>query len=165
MQPESLQSLIDYRRRVFFYRCNELGIDEIQQRKIADSIIPDNYPGKFTDNGEVSRKPIFTNARFANRAVKHLEGIRQYRSKSHRRTDGTKSRKVSKRQFEYVLNLGRKLGWNEHGEEDMKVRIGKFASSRVFNDSPQTIRMLEAMSSKQMSDLIRGMKALVNYYC
>lgn len=155
--------VIEQRRRRWFGYCRELGLNDSLQRDIADSIIPDDYPGKFTDNGEVSRKPLFESAKQFNQAVLRLLTMFHYRQKSHRRTNGKKSHFASARQLDYIRELARRLKWNEYGEENMIYRLERFAAIKTSSRAKprNAIRSLNTLTGRQASNIIRALKAMI----
>jgi len=154
--------VIKQRRHRWFGYCRELGLDESLQRDIADSIIPDNHPGKFC-NGDVSRKPLFKSAKLFNQAVLRLLTMLRNRQESHRRTDGKKSRFASTRQLDYIRELARRLKWNEDDEESMEYRLERFAAVKTGSRAKlcNSVRPLDTLTGRQASNIIRGLQAMI----
>ena len=148
------------RRRTWFAMCRTLGIQEIDQKAIADRFIPDSEPDKFNDDGEISRKPLFRNTRYWSAAFNHLKSIENTRKRNHKRLDGSSGDKATLRQLNCARTLARKLGWNENGEDDLTFRLGRFAAHQIGDTSPNAIAVLKWLTPKQLSDVIIGLQRI-----
>jgi len=144
--------------------CGQLSIGDDDQAVIADRFIPDNCPTKFKKDGEVSRKALFTHPRYWHYAYEYLRSIEKSRRRSHKRIDGSKSKKVSTRQQNEIFRLARQLGWDSSGEDDLKFRIMRFAARQTGTSDRRTVHPINMMTSVQASKVIQGLISQVNRF-
>ncbi|MDP8228172.1 MAG: DUF1018 domain-containing protein [Candidatus Electryoneaceae bacterium] len=162
-----MNDIISHRRRQWFYECGQLGIDEENQRVIADRIIPDNHPQKCDADGQVSRRLLFSETKLWNQAIKYLNDLQQKAPKSRkdhrRRGRSQRPAGVTSSQLSYLRHMARELGWDDRGEDDMDFRLGRYAN-RILRDAPRVERNIEWLSSSQASKIIQGLKSMVTSY-
>lgn len=162
--------LMTARRKSWYSRCHSLGIDDDNQRLIADNIIPDYYRGKYSADRQVSRKLLFTVNKLWHQADAYLRQLEGGRKHDHKRLDGTKSKRISKPQLDLIRIIGRQLGWdrpddiNPGGADHMEYRLQKYAARICKDNSPNAARLLNTLSSKQASDVIRGLNSMRKRY-
>lgn len=156
------------RRTIFFAIVQRLGLSEDEQLAIAASFIPENCPGKYKPDGSVSRKPIFRYMHVWIKVHRHLANLdkqadKKQRSASRRKRQDGKSPgdTASQAQLNFAHDLARTLGWDEHGDEDMHLRICQFAGRQLGYKSPANI---EWISSTQMRLVIEGLKSMVRRF-
>jgi len=164
MSVSNYNEMIAARRKLWFGKCRELGVDENMQRDIADGVIPDKYPGKYTPpDGEISRKLLFTNARCWTAAWERLVKMESVRRAQHRPVGGTKSNMITERQLKFIYDLEKKIAWaNGAGDPDlMRLNTQKLAARLTGNPGGKTVRMLKTLRAIEARNLIQAMMKMV----
>lgn len=147
------------RRHLFFGLCRELGLTDDDQRAVADGIIPVRYPGRIGSDGEISRKALFENPRFFDKAIAHLNRLKAGRQRTHQKLDSKPTGDfASKQQINYIYKLAVGLGWNREGDDDMTTRLERFAARLTGSKSKNSYRSLGSLTPKEASNLILALK-------
>ena len=157
--PHISDEIIPIRRKLFFGLCRELGLSSDDQRAIADGIIPVRYPGRIGPDGEISRKALFENPRYFDKAIQHLNSLKAGRRQKHQKLDRNPAGDfASKQQLYYINKLAVGLGWNREGEDDMITRLERFAARLTGSKSKNSYRNLSSLTPKEASNLIIALK-------
>jgi hypothetical protein len=138
-----------------------LGLSEEDQRSIADGLISNYRRGKYSPDGDVSRKLIFSDNKFWNRANDYLRKTEGRRRQSHKRLDGTTSDKATARQRSYIFTLARRLHWDEYGDDDLETRLEQFSARLTGSKSKNAVRSLSTLTAKEARNIILALKKMV----
>lgn len=147
------------RRRTWYTLCAELGIDEQSQRVIVARFLPQDASLVPTQNGEVSRNSIFRSDAGFRQAMRYLENLKNSRIRKHQARDGNPAEfRISERQLNYMLDLGKVLRWDENGEEDLRFRLQKFCAKMC--SQAEGIRLFDSLTRKDVRVVIEALKSM-----
>lgn len=161
----NLQSRVtSARRRSWFVRCTQLGIDDDTQRVIAADLIPLNRKGRINSRGEISRSPIFHDDKIWQAANRHLMSLEKNRRSNHKRLDGKPSgARISDRQYNYILYLANQVSWNNADDQDDVIHnVERLAARLSGSKSPKIVKDLRQLSSKEARNLIQSLINMVD---
>jgi len=140
--------IIAQRRKQWFATCTELGLNDEFQQAIAAGIIPENRRDKYKPDGSVSRKLLFTDHYWSD-ALRQLNAIR---------TGSYKPLTAHQGLIRKCFKLAFLLKWNEHGYDDLRSRLQKFAARQSGFSSSVT---LDALNTDQLNKVIEGLKSML----
>jgi len=76
------------------------------------------------------------------------------------------SKDVSDRQIAEMYRLAKELRWDyagesHQGDEYLRWRLERFAASKTGSRDAQAVRILESLTGKEASNIIRGLRAIL----
>jgi len=153
------ESVIAARRRAWFQAARALGLSDEDQRAIVSAHLPQEAEVICTPDGEISRASLFESREGFNSAMEHLANLAAKRLKGKRSYDGRGAgSRISAAQIKYVRDLGRRLGWDERGEEDLDYRLQTFAARQCGQGGG--VRLWESLTRRDARKLIDGLKRM-----